>query len=139
MIDPEELVERRKAAKAARTAAAPQFDGRRLVALGRGDGRSYAELAALSGLPESEVRRRIAAELAAEAEDRASGSGPSRANLTPAAPRGGGAPAGSVTVRPGPFLPLPIQPSDAAATAAAAFPSGLVAARGAFPPTPTRP
>ncbi|MFO0450238.1 MAG: hypothetical protein ACK52I_16520 [Pseudomonadota bacterium] len=81
MHDPEELVERRKAAKAARTAAAPQFDGRRLVALGRGDGRSCAELAALSGLSESEVRRRIAAELVAEAEDRAAReSRPSRAH-----------------------------------------------------------
>ena len=97
MHDPEELVERRKAAKAARTAAAPQFDGRRLVALGRGDGRSCAELAALSGLSESEVRRRIAAELAAEAADRAAReSRPSRAHLTSRCrqPWAGGSPTG---------------------------------------------
>lgn len=100
MIDPEELVELRRAAKAARTPPAPQFDGRRLVALGRGDGRSCAELAALSGLSESEVRRRIAAELAAEAADRAaSESRPSRA-LSPSVAGRGFAPVGDKAAAP---------------------------------------
>jgi len=70
VIDIEKLIELRRAAKAAKTPPVSTFDGRRLVALARGDGRSCTELASLAGLPEAEVRRLIDAELALEAADR---------------------------------------------------------------------
>lgn len=123
MIDPEQVVEARRAAKAARRPQQPAqgpSDGRRWLGLARGDGWRVEAIAAHEGVAVAVVDLAIRRELALEADDLlarvSSKSRESDSSLPPTDRQAAGCP------RPGAFV-LP------AATQSAAAPGRRVAGR----------
>jgi hypothetical protein len=111
VFDPERAVEARREAKAARRPRQPfqgPSDGRRWLALARGDGWLVEAIAAHEGVAVAVVDAAIRAELVAEAEDRAAReSRPSRAQLPAAGAMAGGSPTG---LGPAGAFPFTTQP-----------------------------